>query len=56
MAGLFDASRDNDLNRLQIQDLRIDGGSVDLAFRRHPRDVGMNLEKKSGDIQVVMVG
>jgi glycogen debranching enzyme len=44
------------LNWVRIRNLRIGDGSVDLAFRRHPRDVGINVERKDGDIQVVMIG
>jgi len=44
------------LSWVRIQNLRIGDGSVDLAFRRHPRDVGMSVERKEGDIQIVMFG
>jgi glycogen debranching enzyme len=44
------------LDWVRIQNLRIGNGSVDLALRRHPRDVGLNVERKEGDIQIVVVG
>ncbi|KAA5543207.1 amylo-alpha-1,6-glucosidase [Roseiconus nitratireducens] len=44
------------LNWVRIQNLRVGNGVVDLALRRHPRDVGMNVERKRGDIQIVITG
>ena len=44
------------LDWVRIRNLQIAGGSVDLAFRRHPRDVGMNVERKEGNIQIVVIG
>ncbi|GAA4454550.1 amylo-alpha-1,6-glucosidase [Novipirellula rosea] len=44
------------LNWVRIQNLRIGDGVVDLAFHRHPRDVGMNVERKEGDLQIVVIG
>jgi glycogen debranching enzyme len=44
------------LDWVRIQNLRVGDGSVDLALRRHPRDVGLNVERKEGDIQIVVLG
>ena len=43
------------LQWLKIQNLVIDSGKVDLTLRRHPRDVGLNVEQKVGDIDVVLI-
>ena len=44
------------LDWIRIQNLKVGNGSVDLAFRRHPRDVGMNVERKEGNVQIVVMG
>ncbi|QDV68300.1 alpha-glucosidase [Rosistilla carotiformis] len=44
------------LNWVRIQNLRVGEGVVDLAFHRHRRDVGMNVERKEGDVQIVVIG
>lgn len=44
------------LDWVRIKNLRIGDGTVDLALRRHPRDVGLNVEHKEGEIQIVVVG
>lgn len=44
------------LDWVRIQNLHVGGGTVDLALRRHPRDVGLSVERKDGDIQIVVVG
>lgn len=43
------------INRLQITNLRMGDGVIDLAFRRHPNDVGINVLRKEGDIEVVTI-
>lgn len=43
------------LHRLEITNLRVAGGVVDLAFRRHPRDVGVNVLRKEGDIEIAVI-
>tara|TARA_R110002049_G_scaffold288423_1_gene470961 strand:+ start:145364 stop:147634 length:2271 start_codon:yes stop_codon:yes gene_type:complete len=43
------------LDWVKIQNLRIADASVDLVFHRHPSDVGMHIERKSGKVQVVVV-
>lgn len=42
------------LNWVQIENLRTGNGSVDLVLRRHPRDVGLSVERKEGDIEIVV--
>ncbi len=44
------------LQWVRIDNLRIDEGVVDISLRRHPRDVGLNVERKEGDIQIVVMG
>ena len=40
------------ISRLQIHNLLIPGGCVDLVLNRHPRDVGFSVLKKEGDVEV----
>ncbi|MFV2061854.1 MAG: glycogen debranching N-terminal domain-containing protein [Gammaproteobacteria bacterium] len=42
------------LQRLQITNLRIGDSVIDIAFRRHPNDVGINVIRKTGDVDVVV--
>jgi len=42
------------IHRLQITNLRFGNGVIDLAFRRHPNDVGINVLRKEGDIDVAV--
>jgi len=42
------------IDKLEIRGLRIAGDSLDLTFRRHFRDVGVSVERKSGDLEVVV--
>ena len=42
------------LERLQITNLRFPGGVIDLAFHIHPNDVGINVLRKEGDIEVAI--
>jgi len=44
------------LHWIRIEHLRVANGSVDLVLRRHPRDVGLNVERKEGDVQLVVIG
>ncbi len=44
------------LDWVRIRNLRIGNGSVDLVLHRHPRDVGLNVERKDGNIQIVVLG
>lgn len=44
------------LNWVRIHNLRIGDATVDLALHRHPRDVGLNVERKEGDVQIVVMG
>lgn len=43
------------IHRLQITNLRLGDGVIDLAFRRHPNDVGINVLRKEGDIEIVTI-
>jgi len=42
------------IQRLQITNLRFGNKVIDLAFRRHPNDVGINVLRKEGDIDVAV--
>jgi glycogen debranching enzyme len=42
------------INWMHIKNLRFDGGSIDLVLRRHANDVGINVERKEGDIEVAI--
>lgn len=44
------------LHWVRIENLQVAKGSVDLVLRRHPRDVGLNVERKEGDVQLVVIG
>ncbi|TWU43497.1 alpha-glucosidase [Novipirellula aureliae] len=44
------------LNWIRIKNLRVGDGEVDLAIHRHARDVGLNVERKVGDPQIVVLG
>jgi len=44
----------DDLQWIRIENLRIGGGELDFILRRHPRDVGLNIERKEGDIEIVL--
>ncbi len=43
------------LDRVEIRNLRVGGGTLDLALRRHPLDVGINVLRKEGDIDVAVI-
>ena len=43
------------IHRLQITNLRLGNGVIDLAFRRHTNDVGINVLRKEGDIDIVTI-
>ncbi len=43
------------LEWIELKNLRVDGGSVDLILRRHPQDVSINILRSEGDIEVVVV-
>lgn len=42
------------IERLQITNMRFPGGTIDLAFHIHPNDVGINVLRKDGDIEVAI--
>lgn len=43
------------LSWVKIENLQIGNGSVDLVLRRHPRDVGLSIKRKEGDIEIVVM-
>ena len=43
------------LSWVKIENLQVGNGSVDLVLRRHPRDVGLSVERKEGDIEIVVM-
>lgn len=43
------------LQWIKIENLQLPGGELDLTLRRHPRDVGLNIDRKEGDIDVVII-
>ncbi|MBI3898036.1 MAG: amylo-alpha-1,6-glucosidase [Gammaproteobacteria bacterium] len=43
------------LHWLEIKNLRFGGAVLDLMIRRHPHDVGINVMRKEGDIEVAVV-
>lgn len=43
------------LKEVSIQRLRVGRASVDLTLRRHASDVGMTVDRKQGDVEVVAV-
>jgi len=40
------------MRKLEINNLKVPNGCVDLTLRRHPRDVGFNITRKEGDVEV----
>jgi glycogen debranching enzyme len=44
-----------DLNEVSIRNLTVGKASVDLVLRRHGDDVGVHLERREGDVEVVVV-
>jgi glycogen debranching enzyme len=43
------------LNWMRIRNLRFGDAAIDLILRRHANDVGINVERKDGDIEVAIV-
>ncbi len=43
------------LNWVRIQNLCAADSSVDLVLRRHPRDVGLSVDRKDGDVEIVVM-
>jgi hypothetical protein len=43
------------LDAMQIRDLTICGASVDLWLQRYPNNVGVNVIRKQGKVEVVVV-
>lgn len=44
------------LDEIVIRNLRLGDSSVDLLFRRHTRDVALNVLRKDGKVEVIIVG
>ena len=42
------------IDTLEIHDLAISGGSVDLLLQRYPNNVGVNIIRKQGAVNVVV--
>jgi glycogen debranching enzyme len=43
------------IDKLQIRNLKIGGGSLGLGFHRYPQEIGVNVESRQGDIEVVAI-
>jgi glycogen debranching enzyme len=43
------------LERVEIRNLAVGGGKVDLNIHRHPHDVGVEVVRKQGDIEIVVI-
>jgi len=43
------------LNELRIHNLEVAGASVDLLIVRHEYDVGVNVLRREGDVQILVV-
>ncbi len=43
------------LQSLQIKNLQFGNAVIDLAFRRHPQDVGVNVMHKEGDVEIAVI-
>jgi glycogen debranching enzyme len=44
------------LDGIEIRNLRLGDSAVDLLFRRHTRDVALNVLRKDGRVEVIIVG
>jgi glycogen debranching enzyme len=44
-----------EVDEVYVENLHLAGGRVDLLFRRHTRDVAVNVVEKEGEIEVVLV-
>jgi hypothetical protein len=43
------------LEDIQLSTLTIGEASMDLALQRHPQDVGVNVMRREGDIDIMIV-
>jgi hypothetical protein len=43
------------LHQLEIRNLSVGGGSVDLVIRRHTNDVGIDIVRRQGDIEIAVM-
>jgi glycogen debranching enzyme len=52
---LFNPVLPNFLNEIQIKGLHVGSATVDLLLRRHREDIGVNVLKRDGDLEIVVV-
>jgi glycogen debranching enzyme len=43
------------LKRIQLRNLRVGGVSIDLSINRHARDVGINLVRRDGNVEIAVI-
>ena len=43
------------LDRVELRNVRVGSAAVDLAFERHAENVGFDIPRRSGEIEVVSV-
>jgi glycogen debranching enzyme len=43
------------LEQVELRNLRVGAGTIDLALHRHPEDVGINVIGRNGQVEVVVV-
>jgi hypothetical protein len=43
------------LDEVRIKNLRVGSASVDLLLKRYPSDVGINVLRREGELEVVVV-
>ncbi len=43
------------LQKVQIKNLRVGKGSVDLSIQRYPRNVSISIERREGDVEIVTI-
>jgi hypothetical protein len=43
------------LKQVKIRNIRVGNGSVDLAFERYAETVGVNILRRTGDIEIVAI-
>ena len=43
------------LEWIEIKELQVEGGSVDLILRRHPQDVSINVLRNEGSVEVAVI-
>jgi glycogen debranching enzyme len=43
------------IHELEIKNLRVDSGAVDVLLTRHDHDVGVNISRRSGKVEVIVI-